>query len=194
MIGHSWHKGCPLGFDHLAYLQLSYWGFDNQPHQGELIVYRPIAEETVDIFKHLFTIHFQIERMQLPEKLPKGMSNSDADNTSGFYCRTDDQNPTQLSKHSYGLAIDINDLYNPAVEGNKVDPAAGRKYLNRNLNHEGMIKVGEEPFLIFTHHGWYWGGFYKEVDYQHFEKLYIKHYAVNEMEYLTDENQVTYEN
>ncbi len=67
MIGHSWHEGCPIGFDQLSYLQVSYWGFDNKPHVGEIIVYRGIANETVDTFKQLFEIKFPIERMQIPK-------------------------------------------------------------------------------------------------------------------------------
>jgi hypothetical protein len=190
MLGHSWHQGCPIGFDQLAYLQLSYWGFDNKPHVGEIIVYQPIAQETLDIFKQLFEIKFPIERMQLPETLPKGLSNSTANNTSGFYCRADEQNPSKMSRHSYGLAIDINDLYNPAVEGKKVDPEQGRKYLDRNLNHPGMIKEGDKVFEIFTSHGWFWGGFFNEVDYQHFDKLISKHYRINHMEYIPSDKQI----
>ncbi len=76
------------------------------------------------------------------------------------------------------------------MEGDKVDPEQGRKYLDRSLNHPGMIKEGDKVFTILTEHGWVWGGFFKEVDYQHFRKLISRHYRVNKMEYISPDNQI----
>ncbi len=59
-------------------IRLSHWGFDDKPHVGELIIYKPLAEEVVAIFCELYEIRFSIERMQQPEGLPKGVSNSEA--------------------------------------------------------------------------------------------------------------------
>lgn len=50
MTGRTWHDGCPLGLEKLAYIRLSHWGFDDKPHMGELIVYKPLADEVVEIF------------------------------------------------------------------------------------------------------------------------------------------------
>jgi len=95
MTGKSWHKGCPIGFDRLVYLKLSYWGFDDKPHVGELIVYKDIATDTVATFKELYEIKFPIESMQLPERF-SGTSYASDNNTSAFYCRSDDQSPNFL--------------------------------------------------------------------------------------------------
>ncbi len=190
MKGKTWHEGCPLGLDKLAYIRLSYWGFDEKPKVGELIVYKPLAGEVVQIFRELFEIRYPIERMQLPERLPAGVSNSAANNTSAFYCRADEQRPTLFSSHSYGIAIDFNDLYNPAVEGDRVDPEEGRKYLDRSLNHKAMIKEGDKVFTILTSHGWRWGGFFREVDYQHFGKVITTHYQAERMQYIPPDRQL----
>jgi hypothetical protein len=190
MTGRTWHDGCPLGLEKLAYIRLSHWGFDDKPHMGELIVYKPLADEVVEIFRQLYAIRFPIERMRLPERLPKGVSNSEANNTSAFNCRADEQVPARFSSHSYGIAIDINDLYNPAVEGDKVDPEEGRKWLDRSLTHKGMIKEGDKLFTIFTNHGWRWGGFFHEVDYQHFGKVITTHYIAERMRYIPPEMQI----
>lgn len=191
MVGHTWNKSCPIGFDKLSYLQVSYWGFDNKTHIGEIIVYTPLANETIDIFRQLYAIKFPIEQMQIPEHLPKSSANvqpgaetSNMNNSSGFYCRADGQTSTKLSAHSYGIAIDINPVYNPAKAGNAVEPENGRKYLDRQLNQPGMINEGSPAFLIFARHGWYWGGYYSQVDYMHFMKIITKQYIVNHLEYI----------
>lgn len=197
MIGHTWHIGCPVSFDQLAYLRLSYWGYDNKSHVGELIVHKSLANETLQIFKKLYDIKFPIQQMVLPERLPKlintvspGVETSLANNTSGFYCRQDTQRPSEISSHSYGLAIDINPLFNPALEGKNIEPETGKKYLDRKINYPGMIKENSPAFLIFTSHGWYWGGFYKQVDYMHFTKIMTKHYVVTSMRYIPVNEQI----
>ena len=45
MHQYTWRHGCPLAIDHLAYVQLSYWGFDNNKHTGVLIVNKELAQE-----------------------------------------------------------------------------------------------------------------------------------------------------
>ena len=172
-------------------------GFDNKTHIGEIIVYAPLANETIDVFRQLYAIKFPIERMQIPEHLPKsnitvpaGAETSNANNSSGFYCRADGQTSSKLSAHSYGIAIDINPVYNPAKAGNVVEPENGRKYLDRQLNHPGMIKEGSPAVLIFTRHGWYWGGYYKQVDSMHFMKITTKQYIVTHMEYIPKDKQI----
>lgn len=192
MTGKTWHEGCPLGFDQLAYLQLSYWGFDHKPHKGELIVYKDIAENTVETFKELFQIQFPIESMQLPERFWGQNSILSDDNTSAFYCRMDQQSIHKFSPHSYGIAVDINSVYNPSIiANNQVYPESGRKYLDRNLRHQGMIFENDPTFKIMTKYGWYWGGFFPDgVDYQHFQKLMIKHYLVSGFQYLPPNKQI----
>lgn len=184
MMGHSWQKNCPVSFDQLAYLKLSYWGFDNKIHQGELIVYQPLAKETVEIFKQLFEIKFPIANMQLPENLPANKESIELNNTYAFYCRSSGQNPNKLSRHSYGLAIDINPLYNPEVSSKEVKPEAGRLYADRHLQHSGMIREGDAVFNIFLNHGWVWGGYFKQANYMHFDKFLTKHYLVEKIIYI----------
>ena len=175
MIGHSWHEGCPVSLNELVYLQLPYWGFDDKPHMGEMIMHRVVAQDVVDIFEKLYAAHFPIEQMKLPERYSKKIY------TSGFYCRNDEQQPGKYSPHAFGLAIDINILYNPSyIANDKVDPEAGRKYLDRSLNTKGMIKAGDIVTTTFYEHGWIWGAYFKDgADYQHFQKMMNAKYMVN---------------
>lgn len=196
MIGQSWRPGCPVGLDQLSYLQLSYWGFDNKVHIGELVVHQRVAQEVIDIFKQLYVAHYPIEKMILPEKLvinkkfnsPVDMINyieTADDDTSGFFCRADTQSPQKQSAHSFGIAIDINPFYNPAiVYQGKIEPAAAGKYLDRNISHIGMIKEGDRAFNSFLDHGWIWGGFFSSgVDYMHFNKVISRYYSVEKIKY-----------
>ena len=195
MIGQSWHQGCPVGLDQLSYLQLSYWGFDNKVHIGELVVHQRVAQEIIDIFKQLYAAHFPIEKMILPEKLvknkkfntPVDMMNyvEAADDTSAYFCRIDTQSPQKQSAHSFGIAIDINPFYNPSIiDQGKTEPAAAGKYLDRNISHIGMIKEGDRVFNSFLDRGWIWGGFFSSgADYMHFNKIISRYYSVEKLKY-----------
>lgn len=202
MTGATWNSNCPLSFNELSYLKLSYWGFDNKPHIGEMIINTKLAPEVVSIFKQLYENHFPIEKMLIPENLigDKKFTNSmdlllyivNANDTYGFFCRIDTQNNNKASTHSFGIAMDINPYYNPGViKDAKTNVAinaqqqAGYRYLNRHLLHIGMIKENDDAFKIFTNHGWKWGGFFDTgVDYMHFQKVISPYYIVNRLEYI----------
>jgi len=185
MSDHTWHKGCPFPLSSMSYLTITYWGFDHNPHEGHLIVLNLLAGETLQIFHELYQIKFPIEKMVLPETyasqendwLSIDWKQSEDDNTSGFLCRDDDQSPGQFSPHSYGVAFDINPVYNPSkVADNKIQPKAGKKYFDRNSHHDGMIN--EKVVAIFAKHGWKWGGYWPKdkIDYMHFQKDMDEHY------------------
>jgi hypothetical protein len=187
MIGTTWKKGCPVSLDQLAYLRLSYWGFDNKPHIGELIINKAIAENTAAVFKELFEIRFPIESMKLRSYYFKNPDDpAKKNNTSAFSYSKDTQSPDKLSLHSYGIAVDFNPFYNPApVAGGKVEPEGAEKFLNRKLKHKGMIYQGDKVFQIMTKHGWAWGGYFKQgADPMHFEKIINKQYIIKSLEYF----------
>lgn len=172
MLRYTWHPGCPVNLDHLAYLKLTYLGFDQRSHQGVLIVNRTVAKEVVEIFKELYLAHFPIARMQ-PMHVFKGsdLAAMKANSTVGFVCRPKTGETQGFSVHSYGLAIDINQRQNPYVNGDTVLPPKGRDYLNRDSYREGMIRPGEIAYLIFRKRGWIWGGALPfRKDYMHFQK------------------------
>lgn len=203
MVGVTWNKNCPFGFDQLAYLKMSYWGFDNQVHQGEMIINKKLAKEVVSIFEKLFANHFQIESMKLPENIISSHNRvtaednaiySRANNTSGFYCRADAQIPSQMSRHSFGYAIDINPMINPSVsisQKNKVIPESGAKFVDRTISHIGMIKEDDSTFRAFMDHGWEWGGFFHAgVDYMHFQKSMNEYYWIERLQYIPPDQRI----
>lgn len=172
MRRYTWHPSCPVDIEELAYVQLSYWGFDNQKHEGVLIVDKQLADEVVDIFKEIYYQKFPIESMQ-PVCMFQGNDDASmaANNTSAFNCRRMGKGSGSLSWHSYGRAIDINPVINPYVKGLNVRPPAGRAYLNRDKPIPGMITRGDVVYQAFVSRGWRWGGSWaSRRDYQHFEK------------------------
>lgn len=168
----TWHQGCPVGLDDLAYIKLSYWGYDNKTHTGVLIVNKKLAREVIEIFNVLYLNHFPIQKM-----LPMAFfDNNDrmsmlANNTSSFSCREVTGQPGLFSQHSYGRAIDINPLINPYVKGATVLPSQARQYANRKKPYPGKITKNNLIYNEFIKRGWDWGGSWYDVqDYQHFEK------------------------
>lgn len=168
----TWHPGCPIARNHLAYVQLSYWGFDGTTHSGALIVNKDLAVEVVAIFKVLYKHKFPIQRMELMDVF-QGDDNASmtANNTSAFNCREVTGRPGEYSQHSYGRAIDINPLLNPYVQDNKVVPLDGALHIARNPPAPGKIVNGDVVYQEFHKQGWDWAGNWFDIqDYQHFEK------------------------
>lgn len=172
-VPYTWRPGCPVGPAQLRMLELSYWGFDNEPHLGTMVVNASVTAEVIKVFAELFAEHFPIYQMQ-PED---GYHGSDpasmaADNTSGFNCRyAVAPGPPQWSVHAYGEAIDVNTVENPYLEGGTVMPAAGAAYLDRSDFRPGMAVPGGQLVQAFASVGWLWGGRWTtSPDYQHFSE------------------------
>lgn len=150
---------------------MSYWGFDDQPHQGALVVHADVVSAVLDVFHRLYDQRFPIRRMDPIDAFGgSDPASMDADNTSGFNCRlavTD--GPQQWSVHAYGQAIDVNPVENPYLQGGKVQPAAGSAYLDRADVRPGMAAPDGVLVDAFAAAGWQWGGRWDgSPDYQHF--------------------------
>ena len=171
MLGKSMPLSKPISFDQLSYLKLSYYGFDGKYHVGEMVVNTKVAKEVVDIFKELLENKYPIEKIKLIDDYNADDNLSMENNNSSSFCYRAITNGSSLSKHSLGLAIDINPIQNQYVTNNKVLPLSGNKYLNRNYIRKGMIVKNDVCYNAFVKRGWTWGGNWKTIkDYQHFQK------------------------
>lgn len=167
----TWRRSCPVARNELSYVTVSFWGFDGEPHTGELIVHRSAAREVVSVFRSLHRAKWPIEEMRVtsgPEldAPPTG----DGNNTSAFVCR-----PARLSaewsQHAYGLAVDINPFHNPYVRGDIVLPELAIAYRNRNWRRPGMIRSSDVVTRAFAGIGWTWGGEWTSAkDWMHFSR------------------------
>lgn len=172
MQNSAWYANCPISLNELAYVELTYWGFDNQAHQGVLIVNKVLAKDVVAIFKVLYLHRFPIQKMvPIQEYNNDDAASMAANNTSSFSCRPVTGHKGLVSQHSYGRAIDINPLINPYVKKNKILPKEGAPFADRSQPLPGKITKDSIVYREFIKRGWDWGGHWRDVhDFQHFEK------------------------
>ena len=182
----SYKPGGAVKLSDLRYLRTLYYDFDGKVRAGELIVNQSIAKDTLAVFRELFEIKYQIRKMQLidnyfPESKKTTWSaaasttadnaSMNDDNTSSFNYRTV-AGTSNISRHGYGLAIDVNPFENPWCPGGKVYPnqIKSAAYVNRANRRDHMIYADSEITQIFKKHGFRWLGAAWTRDYQHFEK------------------------
>lgn len=171
MIGKSIPNEGVINRDNLSYLKITYYGFDNKEHIGEMIVAKEVASEVLDIFKELYSKEYPIEKIKLIDEYEANDELSMQDNNTSAFCYRVVDGSEKLSNHAKGLAIDINPLLNPMVKDGVVTPKDGEIYGNRDNIEKGMITKGDACYEAFTKRGWTWGGEWKSLkDYQHFEK------------------------
>jgi hypothetical protein len=170
-LGATWHTGCPVDPSALRLLQMSYWGFDDQPHLGTMVVNVSVVASVTQVFSTLYADRFPVDEM-VPESVFGGDDNAAAaaDDTSGFNCRDAvASGPPQWSMHAYGEAIDVNDVQNPYIDGTTVIPLTGDAYQDRANVRPGMAVPGGTLVNAFASVGWLWGGRWAGTpDYQHF--------------------------
>lgn len=173
----SFKEDCSIKRDELRYLRVLHANKEGLPQMGEIICNKAIANDLLYIFRKLYEANYRIERMVLIDEYDaddeKSMS---ANNTTCFNFRKV-SGSTKLSKHSYGLAIDINPRINPYVRtrAGKIEPANGKDYAYKRTNKPGQallfINRSDLCYKLFTERGFIWGGSWKyNIDYQHFQK------------------------
>lgn len=170
MTGVSWRPGCPVPLRDLRLLTLSYRGFDGKTRTGRLVVHEHVASDVVGVFRTLYRAGYPIRRMKLIDAYGGSDFDSiEADNTSAFNCRRATGSGS-WSQHAFGLAIDLNPIENPYVEGGRVYHDASRRYVDRSLRLPGMIHAGDVVVRAFESISWGWGGSWSGSvkDYQHF--------------------------
>ncbi len=174
MQGKSYKENCTVPREELRYLHILHVGFDNNTHEGELIVNKRIAEDVLDIFKELYKAGYQIEKVRLIDEYNAQDELSMRDNNSSAFNFRYISYSTTLSKHAIGLAVDINTLYNPyikQVDGRlNIEPANAVNYVDRNRAFPHKIDHDDLCYKLFTRYGFEWGGDWEDSkDYQHFE-------------------------
>ena len=175
MRGKSFGEDCTTPREDLHYLKVLYCGPGNKPFVGELVCHREISQDLLEIFRELYEQDYPIEKMVLVDDYDGDDLRSAADNnTSCFNYRT--RPSGKLSNHAYGLALDLNPLYNPYVASRSdgsadVAPAGSEDYVDRSRSFDYKIDKDDLACRLFTEHGFTWGGSWRSVkDYQHFEK------------------------
>ncbi len=165
-----------ITFEELRYLHILHYNFDGESTEGELICNESIADDLAEIFYELYRNEYQLEKVLLIDEYNGDDDASMEDNnTSCFNYRTiGDSN--NLSKHAYGLAIDINPMYNPYItytgDGREnIAPVSAQPYADRSASFPYKIDTEDLCYKLFVQHGFTWGGNWNNSkDYQHFQK------------------------
>lgn len=159
----------------LRYVKIRYIDFDGKAQNGELICNQKIAQDLVEIFSELYDRQYPLASVRLVDDFGgDDLASMEADNTSCFNFRevtSSGGGRHKLSFHAYGLAVDLNPLYNPYVKKGKILPQSAKPYANRKNANPYRIDHEDLAYQLFTAHGFTWGGDWKSLkDYQHFEK------------------------
>ena len=172
MIGKSYPEGCEVAIDDLRYLIIPHYDGKGYIQIGELVCNKEVADDFIYLFRELFKHKYPIEQMRLIDNYDGDDTKSmEANNTSAFNYRVI-SGTDKLSRHAYGMAIDINPLYNPCVRDSNVSPAAGERFADRTKQHKYMLTNDDLVYKILHDElGFSWGGDWENCkDYQHYEK------------------------
>ncbi|MDD6201926.1 MAG: M15 family metallopeptidase [Lachnospiraceae bacterium] len=178
ITGISYPEDAVISLDELSYVSVLYNDFSGDTQIGELICNNSIAQDLVEIFEELYRCGYQFEQIALIDEYGGDDTLSmEHNNTSCFNYRVVDGS-TKLSKHAYGLAIDINPYYNPYVVFNKdglgetyISPQGSEPYADRTAEFPYKIDENDLCYKLFIEHGFTWGGNWNSCkDYQHFQK------------------------
>ena len=172
MRGKSYPDGATIALSELRYLRLSYVDFDGESQTGEMVCNAAIADDLLAIFQALYEEEYPICSILLVDDFGGSDDESmKADNTSCFNFRTVPGSKS-LSRHAFGMAVDVNPLENPYINrSGVVMPAEGQPYVDRSRDFPHKIDRDDLCCRLFLEHGFTWGGNWTDrKDYQHFEK------------------------
>ncbi|HJN84734.1 MAG TPA: M15 family metallopeptidase [Patescibacteria group bacterium] len=162
------HRDCPRAIvSRLKVVRVRFLTLDGDVEHGWIVIDRRLEADVVDVFELAFRLRYPIHSV-----VPINVYDWDdelsmsANNSSGFNYRFI-AGTTELSFHAYGMAIDINPMWNPMVLRGRMYPACGIQ----NPQHPGTLTADHPIVLRFKELGWTWGGDWEEpFDPHHFQK------------------------
>ena len=138
--GRPGSPGARSAADELAWVRLTFWGFDDQRHTGELLVNRSVADDLVRSSASSTARGSPSRSSGSPRRAElDARPTGDGNDTGAFVCRPTTGSTTTFSQHAYGLAIDLDPFQNPYVKGDLVLPELASAYLDRDDARPGMI-------------------------------------------------------
>ena len=174
MNGKSYKRDCPLPLEQLRYLRVLHKNLAGETCEGELVCNVKISARLIEIFRTLYEENYPIEKMRLIDDYDADDELSMRDNNSSCFNFRRIAHTNEISTHGFGLAVDINPLYNPyikIVDGRKfIAPATAAEFEDRSKNFPYKITADDLCCRLFAAHGFTWGGncWHNRKDYQHF--------------------------
>ncbi len=166
-----------IPYEDLSYVHVMHYNFDGEITDGELVCNQAIAQDLVEIFYELYKAEYQIGKIRLIDEYGGDANLSMEDNNTFCFNNGNTDDADNLSKHAYGLAIDINPLYNPCIHYNEdgslhIEPVGSEPYADRSASFPYKIDENDLCLKLFKEHGFTWGGDLNSMkDYQHFQKV-----------------------
>jgi hypothetical protein len=156
--------------DTIVLVDIPYFGFNDQIHDGQLLIHKDLAKDVQAIFAELAERQFPIERIvPIVAYDWDDVASMSANNSSAFNYRVI-AGTDRLSNHATGRALDINPIQNPYFTSEGISSPPGLIY---DVQTKGTIIAEDFVVSTFKKRGWQWGGDWASVkDYQHFEKPY----------------------
>lgn len=156
--------------DSLVLVDVQYYTFNGELHQGQIVINRELKQDIIEIFDIIKSTKFPVNLCKpiVEYKWDDNLSMA-ANNSSGFNYRFV-ANTDRLSQHALGRAFDINPMQNPVIYGDGRISPPGAVY---DTTAKGTLTAQHPITKAFTERGWTWGGEWNSLkDYHHFEKKY----------------------
>ena len=158
--------------DELVLLDVRYFSTDDKIHRGQILVNKKIEKNIEHIFEFMLEHEFAVYQAVPIVKFDwDDMKSMKANNSSGF-CYRDVMNTKRQSKHSTGMAIDINPLFNPIrwKSPNKHRPNIPEGAVLDTTNN-GTLYPNHPVVEEMKRLGFKWGNQFRRYwDDHHFEK------------------------
>lgn len=158
--------------DELVLLDVRYFSTDDKIHRGQILVNKRIEKNIEHIFEFMLEHEFAVYQAVPIVKFDwDDMKSMKANNSSGF-CYRDVMNTKRKSKHSTGMAIDINPLFNPIrwKSPNKHRPNIPEGAVLDTTNN-GTLYPNHPVVEEMKRLGFKWGNQFRRYwDDHHFEK------------------------
>ena len=158
--------------DELVLLDVRYFSTDDKIHRGQILVNKNIEKNIEHIFEFMLEHEFAVYQAVPIVKFDwDDMKSMKANNSSGF-CYRDVMNTKRKSKHSTGMAIDINPLFNPIrwKSPNKHRPNIPEGAVLDTTNN-GTLYPNHPVVEEMKRLGFKWGNQFRRYwDDHHFEK------------------------
>jgi hypothetical protein len=163
----NYRKGCPVSRTDLRKVWVSYIDFSGVTRHGFVVVHRAVAAKAQRVFHQLYNARFRIQAM-LPLAVNAPWAPDESVATMAYNCRKMTSG-SSYSRHSYGIAIDVNPWQNPYISHGTVVPATSSAYKVRSTYRLGVVHATGRVVRAFAHEGFKWGGNWHSLkDYMHF--------------------------
>lgn len=172
----SYKEDCTVPRGDLRYLRVLHYDFSGNIRVGEIICNKSISDDLLSIFKKLYQAKYPIEKILLVDDYGADDEVSSGDNNTSCFNYRKVPESESMSLHAYGMAIDINPLYNPYIMRDAsgtvtCSPANGAEYMDRSQEIPHKIDSKDLCVKLFKEAGFTWGGDWQnEPDYMHFSR------------------------